>query len=107
MNSKSDVNEGSAALRYHAAAERLILGQYRVTTQGVDADLMARDRYEVAVGYIELVKQRDAWRAACRYLYEVIGEGDAKSRPMDLISSGDYGRIIAMIGKAEVLEESE
>ena len=52
-----------------------------------------------------LAKQRDAWRAACRYLYEVIGEGGAKGRPMDLISKGDYGRIIAMIGKAESLED--
>lgn len=49
-------------------------------------------------------KQRDAWRAACRYLYEVIGEWGSKGRPMDLISKGDYGRIIAMIGKAESLE---
>lgn len=50
-------------------------------------------------------RQRDAWRAACRYLYEVIGEGGAKGRPMDLISKGDYGRIIAMIGKAESMED--
>lgn len=52
----------------------------------------------------DVEKQRDAWRAACRYLYEVIGEGGAKGRPMDLISKDDYGRIIAMIGKAESLE---
>lgn len=53
----------------------------------------------------DIEKQRDAWRAACRYLYEVIGEGGPKGRPIDLISKGDYGRIIAMIGKAESLEE--
>ena len=52
----------------------------------------------------DVEEQRDAWRAACRYLYEVIGEGGVKGRPMDLISRGDYGRIIAMIGKAESLE---
>ena len=51
-------------------------------------------------------EQRDAWRAACRYLYEVIGEGGAKGLPMDLIATGDYGRIIAMIGKAESMEGS-
>ena len=52
-----------------------------------------------------LIAQRDAWRAACRFLYEVIGEGGSRGRPLDLISKGDYGRIIALIGKAEMLEE--
>jgi len=68
--------------------------------------------HETAVKYPECIekqldveKQRDAWRAACRYLYEVIGEGGSKGRPLDLITKGDYGRIIAMIGKAEALEE--
>jgi len=49
-------------------------------------------------------KSRDSWRAACRYLYEVIGEGGKRGRPLDLIGSGDYGRIVAMIGKAESFE---
>lgn len=49
--------------------------------------------------------QRDAWRAACRYLYGVIGECGPKGRPLDLITKGDYGRIISVIGKAEALEE--
>ena len=52
-----------------------------------------------------VAEQRNAWRAACRYLYEVIGEGGSKGRPLDLIAKGDYGRIIAMIGKAESMEE--
>lgn len=56
---------------------------------------------------ISTEKQRDAWRAACRYLYEVIGKDDEKGRPLDLISKGDYGRIIAAIGKAEMLEDFE
>lgn len=51
-----------------------------------------------------VVRQRDAWKAACRYLYEVIGKCDSNGKPSDLISKGDYGRIIAMIGKAEELE---
>lgn len=97
-------NDRLAATDRAVAAERLLLGQYRATTQGADAELVAKDRYDVAVGYIEAVKQRDAWRAACRYLYEAIGEGSSQGRPMDLISKGDYLRIIAMIGKAESLE---
>lgn len=55
----------------------------------------------------DVEEQRDAWRAACRYLYEVIGEGGAKGRPLDLITKGDCGRIIAMIGKAESLEDAK
>ena len=54
----------------------------------------------------ETEKQRDAWRAACRYLYEAIGEGGSKGRPLDLITTGDYGRIIVLIGKAELLEKA-
>ena len=50
-------------------------------------------------------KQRDAWRAACRYLYEVIGKRSDTGRPLDLISRGDYGCIITLIGKAQSLEE--
>lgn len=38
----------------HIAALRLILGQYRVQVQGRDSSLMAADRYDVAVGYVEL-----------------------------------------------------
>jgi len=53
----------------------------------------------------KIAEQRNAWRAACRYLYEVIAEGGSKGRPMDLIHKGDYGRIITMIGKAESLED--
>ena len=44
-----------------------------------------------------LEKERDAWRAACRYLYEII--------PRENISQGDWGRVIALIGKAEMLGE--
>lgn len=51
-----------------------------------------------------LEQQRDAWRAACRYLYEIIGEGGRKGRPLDLISKGDWGRVISLIGKAECLD---
>jgi len=69
----------------------------------------ARDRIESLEAEIKALRyvteQRNAWRAACRYLYEVIGEGGSKGRPLDLIAKGDYGRIIAMIGKAESMEE--
>lgn len=62
---------------------------------------------EIHDGINAAMAQRDAWRAACRYLYEVIGERTAKGRPLDLIASGDWGRIVAMIGKAESLEERQ
>jgi len=37
----------------YVAANRLLLGQYRVQVSGKDAELMAKDRYEVAVALIE------------------------------------------------------
>lgn len=37
----------------YVAANRLLLGQYRVQVSGKDAALMAKDRYEVAVALIE------------------------------------------------------
>ena len=58
-----DTNIPCAYPRY-AAAERLIRGQYRMTTQGKDAELMAKDRYYVAVAYVQLV---DAVRSALAY----------------------------------------
>ena len=51
-------------------------------------------------------EQRDAWRAACRLLYELMGEGGKKGRPMDALGRGDWGRIVAVIGKAESLESA-
>ena len=47
---------------------------------------------------------RDAWRAACRYLYTVIGEGGKRGRPMDLVGKADYRRIVEMIAEAESQE---
>ncbi len=37
------------------AAERLVLGKYYVIVNGVDSQLMAKDRYDVAVAYLRLV----------------------------------------------------
>lgn len=62
-------------------------------------------RTEANPGLLEA--QRDAWRAAGRYLYEVMGEGGKRGRPLDLLSKGDWGRILTMIGKAESLENAE
>lgn len=44
---------------------------------------------------------RDAWRAACRYLYDVIGEGGSRGRPMDLIGKADYRRVVELIAEAD------
>ena len=53
-------------------------------------------------------KSRDAWRKACRYIYTVIGEGNKRGRPMDLIGKVDYRRIVELIGEAQDSEpESE
>lgn len=53
-----------------------------------------------------IIRQRDAWRAACRLLYEILGTDSGHGLPRDCINSGDWGRVIAMIGRAEHLEES-
>jgi hypothetical protein len=55
MTKPKDADECSRACGCYAAAERLILGQYRMTTQGKDVERAAKDRYDVAVAYIELV----------------------------------------------------
>lgn len=47
----------------------------------------------------------NAWRAACRYLYELINkEGPNGLKPKDCISRADYLGIIAAIGKADALD---
>lgn len=61
------------------------------------------DRLEQRCAAME--RQRDAWRAACRYLYEVIGKRSDTGRPLDIISRGDYGCIITLVGKAQSLED--
>jgi hypothetical protein len=51
------------------------------------------------------VERLEAWRSACRYLYEVLCKDGLGGKPMDCVSVGDYGRIAALLGKAETLEE--
>lgn len=45
------------------AAERLVLGQYAITTDGPDSQIVAKDRYDVAVAYLRL-------RGAVQYVIE-------------------------------------
>lgn len=52
-----------------------------------------------------LLRERDAWRAACRYLYDVSGEGGSKGRPMDLISRGAWKQAVGLISAAEAIAE--
>lgn len=53
-----------------------------------------------------LLSQRDAWRAASRFLYETVIRFDQDGkRPLDLIQKGDWGQIIFLIGRATSLEE--
>lgn len=60
--------------------------------------------------YEDMLKENrlNAWRAACRYLYELINkEGPNGLKPKDCMSRSDYLGIIAAIGKADALEEIE
>lgn len=52
----------------------------------------------------EMRASRDAWRAACRFLCETIGEGGSNGRPIDLIPKPSYRQIVGLISKAELLE---
>ena len=47
---------------------------------------------------------KEAWKEACRYLHAVIIEGSKRGRPIDLIGTADYKRIVQMIHKAEESE---
>lgn len=47
----------------------------------------------------------NAWRAACRYIYELLDKDGPNGKPKDCISRADYHDIIAKIGHAECLEE--
>jgi hypothetical protein len=47
---------------------------------------------------------RDAWRNACRYIYDVIGEGGNRGRPLDIIGKSDYHKIIELIAIADQQE---
>jgi len=60
----------------------------------------------VACELERMAKRRDAWRAACRLLYELMGEGGRNGRPMDALSRGDWGRVIAVIGTAESMDDA-
>lgn len=57
---------------------------------------------------IDLRKQRDAWRDACRYMYSLMQkqysdlDGD---NLLHFLHFGDLGRLMAMVGKAECLDE--
>ena len=71
-NKKTSVNEDrgentdpvvtSRSSDCYVAANRLLLGQYRVQVSGKDAELMAKDRYEVAVALIEQRGELDQLR---------------------------------------------
>jgi len=52
----------------YVAANRLLLGQYRVQTTGKDAELVAKDRYDVAAA---LIRQRDRIKEIAGVLEDV------------------------------------
>lgn len=53
------------------------------------------------MGEHEMRKSRNKWRKACRFLYDVTGEGGSRGRPMDLIPKRSWQRLVRLIGDAE------
>ena len=53
----------------------------------------------------DLKEQRDAWRAACRRLYDAVNEGGSQGRPIDIIPRDDWRQIAYLIGQADELEQ--
>ena len=51
----------------------------------------------------KVTRQRDAWMAACRYMHDCLFKKSAAGTPADNLSVGDFGRILAMVGRAEHL----
>lgn len=66
--------------------------------RGDSSDEVLRAKYD---------EQRLAWRKACRFIYDVLGEGGKRGRPMDLIDKTAWHRIIQLIAEAEELEAKE
>jgi hypothetical protein len=66
--------------------------------------LSREDVGELRTKLIETTNQRDAWRAACRRLYDAVGEGGSLGRPMDMIPRDDWRQIDAMISNADAME---
>jgi len=62
MNEKTNNAKDFGSSDCYVAANRLLLGQYRVQVSGKDAELMAKDRYEVAVALIEQRGELDQLR---------------------------------------------
>ena len=54
-----------------------------------------------------LSDERDAWRKACRFLYDVAGEGGRSGRPMDLISKRAWQRVVELIREADKKSNEE
>lgn len=54
---------------------------------------------------IELLRaERDAWRKACRFFYDTVGEGGPKGRPLDCFDRQTWRRIVELIARADELE---
>ena len=96
-NEKRDSVDGSGS---SACYQEIQMDPERPYPEGIAFDEAWRQRQRADA----MEASRDSWRAACRYLYTVIGEGGKRGRPMDLIGKADYRRIIEMIGAAETQE---
>lgn len=46
-------------------------------------------------------QSRDAWRLACRYLYQLFQEDGKRGKPVDRIGRADYKRMMGFIFDAE------
>ena len=54
---------------------------------------------EAKIKRLEL--EKDAWRKACRYIYETAGEGGKNGRPIDCYDNRTWTKIVKLIGAAE------
>lgn len=62
------------------------------------------DRLEQRCAAME--RQRDAWRAACKFMYDTIRQPNSGGvRPVDMLDFGDWGCFITLVGKAQSLED--
>jgi len=48
-----------------------------------------------------LKQSADAWRKACRFIYETAGEGGKRGRPIDCWDKRTWTRIVKLIAEAE------
>ena len=62
---------------------------------------VANQRAEIERLRVKLEMERDAWKDACEFIMETLGNGGQRGRPMDLIDRQSWREIKTRIGMAE------